>query len=414
MNDFPKSSRQQPHAWKACCERCWRPVASGPGDPCRLVVEATFPPTVIAGARSQGLVRRTPEGWRLTAAGAAWLRRRIAEGSGFQAQHQQRAGRRTAQLDNGTSQSVEVNDAESPLQWLNRRRDKDGQPMISTEQFVAGERLVADVRFLLQLVPRVTSSWSPAGSSVRQGGAGFAGRHARQRHCRPSAGQPGNHRCRTRIRRHPRSMSVVTCRVSPRPSACAVGRSAPASSLAAGAVLPRPPLRHLHRCRGAAIHRLGRRPLGFWRLPAGLRRAVGEGQDTVGFVEATAPARSRPSARLEVIRMRLPAMQASLQPNNPIQPAVGLIHPIGQRRRTHSGRQETRDRGPRGRRRRAQGRSTSSCRRPGATDEVLGMTMTPSWGSSQASATAAGPMACLWAIEVTAALASTDLPPIGV
>lgn len=163
-----KSSRQQP-TLEGLLRALLAAGRSRPGDPC-VGVEAIFPPTVIAGARSQGLVVTEAEGWRLTAAGAAWLRRRIAEGSGFQAQHQQRA-RRTVQLDNGTSQSVEVNDAESPLQWLNRRRDKDGQPMISTEQFVAGERLRADYSFA-QLVPRVTSSWSPAGSSVRQGGAG--------------------------------------------------------------------------------------------------------------------------------------------------------------------------------------------------------------------------------------------------
>jgi hypothetical protein len=51
---------------------------------------------------------------------------------------------------------------ESPLAWLRRRRDKDGQPMIGAPEFEAGERLRADYTFG-QLMPNITSRWSPIG-----------------------------------------------------------------------------------------------------------------------------------------------------------------------------------------------------------------------------------------------------------
>lgn len=54
------------------------------------------------------------------------------------------------------------NPAECPVGWLSRRRDKDGQPMISQNQLAAAERLRADFWFA-GMTPRVTSSWSPAG-----------------------------------------------------------------------------------------------------------------------------------------------------------------------------------------------------------------------------------------------------------
>ena len=60
-----------------------------------------------------------------------------------------------------------VNDMESPLAWLRRRKDKAGQPLIDAAQFQAGERLRADYEFA-NLMPSVTSRWSPVGS----GGSG--------------------------------------------------------------------------------------------------------------------------------------------------------------------------------------------------------------------------------------------------
>ena len=57
--------------------------------------------------------------------------------------------------------------AESPLIWLRRRRDKDGNSLLSDPQFQAGERLRADFWFA-QMTPRVTASWNPAASSRRE------------------------------------------------------------------------------------------------------------------------------------------------------------------------------------------------------------------------------------------------------
>jgi hypothetical protein len=54
--------------------------------------------------------------------------------------------------------------AESPIGWLARRRDKDGQPLITAQQFDAGERLRADFWFA-QMTPRVTADWSGSASS---------------------------------------------------------------------------------------------------------------------------------------------------------------------------------------------------------------------------------------------------------
>jgi hypothetical protein len=67
---------------------------------------------------------------------------------------------------------VTVDDGESPLAWLARRKGRDGQTMISPTQFIAGERLRADFT-RAQMTPRVTSSWeAPSG---RRRGASSGG-----------------------------------------------------------------------------------------------------------------------------------------------------------------------------------------------------------------------------------------------
>lgn len=54
-----------------------------------------------------------------------------------------------------------VNDQESPLAWLSRRKGPDGKPMVSAAQFAAGERLREDFHYA-NLNAKVTMSWSPA------------------------------------------------------------------------------------------------------------------------------------------------------------------------------------------------------------------------------------------------------------
>ncbi|MBR2536164.1 MAG: DNA replication protein [Hyphomicrobium sp.] len=67
-----------------------------------------------------------------------------------------------------TADAPSVNLDESPLAWLARRKDKDGNPMLSDAEVRAGERLRADFWFG-QMTPRVTANWS---GLVRDGGGG--------------------------------------------------------------------------------------------------------------------------------------------------------------------------------------------------------------------------------------------------
>src|SRR6185503_4081968 len=46
-----------------------------------------------------------------------------------------------------------------PIAWLRRRKDRNGEPMISQAQFDAGERLRAEFWFA-QMTPRTTTNWS--------------------------------------------------------------------------------------------------------------------------------------------------------------------------------------------------------------------------------------------------------------
>ena len=48
---------------------------------------------------------------------------------------------------------------ETPLQWLRRRKDKSGRPLLTQMQFQAGEKLAEDYGHA-QLQPRVTANWS--------------------------------------------------------------------------------------------------------------------------------------------------------------------------------------------------------------------------------------------------------------
>jgi hypothetical protein len=56
-------------------------------------------------------------------------------------------------------QRVMVDEAESPLVWLARRKGRDGRPLIEPLQLMAGERLRAEFT-RAQLMPRTTSNWS--------------------------------------------------------------------------------------------------------------------------------------------------------------------------------------------------------------------------------------------------------------
>lgn len=60
------------------------------------------------------------------------------------------------------------NDAESPLAWLRARRGRDGRPLISEAQYMAGERLRRDFERAM-LARRTTMNWDVAGAGGRCG-----------------------------------------------------------------------------------------------------------------------------------------------------------------------------------------------------------------------------------------------------
>jgi hypothetical protein len=60
------------------------------------------------------------------------------------------------------------NDSESPLAWLRTRRDRNGQPLIQDQQYLAGERLRMDFERAM-LARRTTTNWDMAGAGGRGG-----------------------------------------------------------------------------------------------------------------------------------------------------------------------------------------------------------------------------------------------------
>lgn len=60
-----------------------------------------------------------------------------------------------------------INDAESPLLWLYRRKGPDGQPLLDELSYLAGERFRRDVT-QASMLPSVTTNWSRMESSSGQ------------------------------------------------------------------------------------------------------------------------------------------------------------------------------------------------------------------------------------------------------
>jgi hypothetical protein len=119
------------------------------------------------------LAARAPDGLVVTAAGRARLARGAAPEDPFRAQHLAIARRVVATPDGHAE--VAIDEGESPLAWLARRKGRDGQPLIEAEQLLAGERLRGDFT-RAQMTPRVTASWDAAAARTRHGSQpiGFA------------------------------------------------------------------------------------------------------------------------------------------------------------------------------------------------------------------------------------------------
>lgn len=120
----------------------------------------------------------------ITEAGRAAIRRHIAsEGppravghgevaSPFSDQHQLAGERRIANFKTGEIETIRVNLGESPLGWLAKRKDANGQPLLTSDEVEAGERLREDFE-MAQIGPRMGQDWrrflTPASHSSSPG-----------------------------------------------------------------------------------------------------------------------------------------------------------------------------------------------------------------------------------------------------
>jgi hypothetical protein len=76
---------------------------------------------------------------------------------------------RRSRASRGDVGATHFNEAESPLAWLARRKDRDGQPFVLPGQLLAGERLRADFT-RAGLTPRMTANWTAPVERARRGG----------------------------------------------------------------------------------------------------------------------------------------------------------------------------------------------------------------------------------------------------
>jgi Domain of unknown function (DUF6456) len=88
---------------------------------------------------------------------------------GFRGQHL-RLGERQIATEFGRV-NVTIDESESPLAWLARRRGRNGRALIEPHQLQAGERLRVDFT-CAHLMPRTTSNWMSPIASGRRGAGG--------------------------------------------------------------------------------------------------------------------------------------------------------------------------------------------------------------------------------------------------
>lgn len=115
-------------------------------------------------------VRRADGGLDITAAGRAHLARMTlarCDVGPFRGQHLAPV-QRTVTTPDGVS-AVTMDETESPLAWLARRKGRDGRALIEPHQLQAGERLRIEFT-RAQMMPRTTSNWdSPVAGDHRSG-----------------------------------------------------------------------------------------------------------------------------------------------------------------------------------------------------------------------------------------------------
>ncbi len=109
----------------------------------------------------------------LSDTGRAWYRRITASVDPYRTQHHLLA-EASVTMPQGIKQRVKINEGESPLGWLRRRKSANGQPFLSLPQYDAGERLRRDF-MLAHLMPSTTSNWASPMSGKKQRRLGGAG-----------------------------------------------------------------------------------------------------------------------------------------------------------------------------------------------------------------------------------------------
>lgn len=109
--------------------------------------------------------RGRPGEYVISALGKAHLARSESSQTPFRDQHQ--LIRHDVDPASGDQRARVVNDAESPLGWLLKRRSKNGKSFINIDQFAAGERFRQDFT-LASMTPRVTASWDSSASRGRR------------------------------------------------------------------------------------------------------------------------------------------------------------------------------------------------------------------------------------------------------
>ncbi len=165
--------------------------------------------------------------YAISAEGEAFLRRATVPDDPFSAQHRVWGTRQIEDRARGQSARHQVNLAETPLGWLAGRRDRSGKPFITLAQYEAGERLREDFT-RAQLMHRVTVDWSlPLSGDALRRPSKARSRIRRSR--RAGGSRPRSWRRATTSRRSS-SISAAISSGSRKPSARAIGPSAPQKS----------------------------------------------------------------------------------------------------------------------------------------------------------------------------------------
>ncbi len=135
----------------------------------------TVPKSVLAALLAGEFVQVNDGHVRVTTVGTAHLRRQRTSRQGvrgvgeYRRQHMKLQERREEGMP--ARRRPLVNQTESPLAWLVRRRGRNGKPLLSERQYLAGERLREDFE-LAGLGPRLVRDYgAPPVARGRRGGS---------------------------------------------------------------------------------------------------------------------------------------------------------------------------------------------------------------------------------------------------